>query len=138
MHSYEDRIWAVELYYRYGKKTSAVVRELGYPSTKQLSRWVRIYEQKDDLPRDLKPRELLDRYIRWYNEKRIKLSLGGQFGYRKLLYYKGFPGMSTPVCKVSVCSSVKIKGRDCGTINGHDESSSIRTLMKDAREVLVR
>lgn len=72
MHSYEDRIWAVELYYRYGKKTSAVVRELGYPSTKQLSRWVRIYEQKDDLPRDLKPRELLDRYIRWYNEKRIK------------------------------------------------------------------
>nr|CAP20182.1 hypothetical protein [Yersinia enterocolitica] len=32
----------------------------------------------------------------------------------------------------------KIKGRDCGTINGHDESLSIRTLMKDAREVLVR
>ncbi|EAA1524035.1 hypothetical protein GTS13_004338 [Salmonella enterica] len=27
------------------------------------------------------------------------------------------------------------KGRDCGTINGHYESSSIRTLMKDAREV---
>ena len=62
----------------------------------------------------------------------------GQFGYRKLLYYKGFPGVSTPVFMVSVCSSVKIKGRDCGTINGHDESSSIRTLMKDAREVLVR
>lgn len=32
----------------------------------------------------------------------------------------------------------KIKGRDCGTINGHDESASIQTLMKDAREVLVR
>ena len=46
--------------------------------------------------------------------------------------------MSKPVFMVSVCSSVKIKGRDCGTINGHDESSSIRTLMKDAREVLVR
>ncbi|HFW0245006.1 TPA: hypothetical protein ACIAR9_004863, partial [Salmonella enterica subsp. enterica serovar Poona] len=54
------------------------------------------------------------------------------------IYHKGFPGMSTPVFMVSVCSSVKIKGRDCGTINGHDESSSIRTLMKDAREVLVR
>ena len=52
--------------------------------------------------------------------------------------YKDFPGMSKPVFMVSVCSSVKIKGRDCGTINGHDESSSIRTLMKDAREVLVR
>ena len=45
--------------------------------------------------------------------------------------------MSKPVFMVSVCSSVKIKGRDCGTINGHDESSSIRALMKDAREVLV-
>ncbi len=44
--------------------------------------------------------------------------------------------MSKPVFMVSVCSSVKIKGRDCGTINGHDESSSIRALMKDAREVL--
>lgn len=62
----------------------------------------------------------------------------GQLGYRKLLYYKDFPGMSKPVFMVSVCSSVKIKGRDCGTINGHDESSSIRALMKDAREVLIR
>ncbi|RCX62955.1 hypothetical protein DTL34_23375 [Escherichia coli] len=44
--------------------------------------------------------------------------------------------MSKPVFMVSVCSSVKIKGRDCGTINGHDESSSIRALIKDAREVL--
>jgi transposase-like protein len=31
--------------------------ELGYPSTKQLNRWVRIYEEKGDLPRELKPRE---------------------------------------------------------------------------------
>lgn len=46
--------------------------------------------------------------------------------------------MSTPVFTVSVCTTVKIKGRDCGTINGHDESLSIRTLMKDAREALVR
>ena len=46
--------------------------------------------------------------------------------------------MSTLVFMVSVCSSVKIKGRDNRTINGHDESSSTRTLMKDAREVLLR
>ena len=35
-------------YYRYGKKASVVVMELGYPSTKQLGRWVRIYEEKGD------------------------------------------------------------------------------------------
>lgn len=56
MHSYEDRIRAVELYYRYGKEASVVVMELGYPSTKQLSRWVRIYEEKGDLPKELKAR----------------------------------------------------------------------------------
>lgn len=33
MHSYEERILAVELYYRYGKKASVVVMELGYPCT---------------------------------------------------------------------------------------------------------
>lgn len=52
MHSYEDRIRAVELYYRYGKKASVVVMELRYPSTKQLSRWVRIYEEKGDLSQE--------------------------------------------------------------------------------------
>jgi hypothetical protein len=30
MHSYEDRIRAVELYFRYGKRLTVVVRELGY------------------------------------------------------------------------------------------------------------
>ena len=68
MHSYEDRIRAVELYYRYGKKASVVVMELGYPSTKQLGRWVRIYEEKGDLPRELKPRE---RYSRFHDGVRL-------------------------------------------------------------------
>ncbi|EDJ8987603.1 hypothetical protein GFI10_26435 [Salmonella enterica subsp. diarizonae] len=63
----------------------------------------------------------------------IEWSITGKF-----LYYKDFPGTSTPVFMVSVCTTVKIKGRDCGTINGHDESLSIRALMKDAREALIR
>lgn len=57
MHSYEDRVRAVELYYRYGNKASIVVRELGYPSIKQLGRWVRIYEETGELPRELKSRQ---------------------------------------------------------------------------------
>ncbi|MFZ4361555.1 hypothetical protein ACOY9X_24595, partial [Citrobacter freundii complex sp. 2024EL-00748] len=43
-------------------------------------------------------------------KKAANLRNRGQFGYRKLLYYKDFPGMSKPVFMVSVCSSVKIKG----------------------------
>ncbi|WP_058974205.1 IS3 family transposase, partial [Type-D symbiont of Plautia stali] len=61
MHSYEDRIRAVELYFRYSKRLAIVVRELGYPSVKQLSRWVRIYEEEGDLPKELKPRERYSR-----------------------------------------------------------------------------
>lgn len=48
MHSYEDRIRAVELYLRYGRRLTVVVRELGYPSVKQLSRWVRVYVDAGD------------------------------------------------------------------------------------------
>ena len=32
MYTYEQRIAAVNLYIKYGKKTAAVIRELGYPN----------------------------------------------------------------------------------------------------------
>ncbi|MFU7896101.1 IS3 family transposase, partial [Klebsiella pneumoniae] len=41
-----------------------------YPSTKQLGRWVRIYEEKGDLPRELKPRE------RYSRTQKIAQSIG--------------------------------------------------------------
>lgn len=50
MYSYEDRITAVRLYIKYGRKTTTVIRELGYPSRKNLIRWVRIYEAGGGLP----------------------------------------------------------------------------------------
>ena len=50
MYSYEDRIRAVKLYIRLGKRLSMTVRQLGYPTTKALERWYRMYEQSHDLP----------------------------------------------------------------------------------------
>ena len=41
MYSYEDRIRAMQLYIKYGKRTAAVILELGYPSRKNLRRWYR-------------------------------------------------------------------------------------------------
>jgi transposase InsO family protein/transposase-like protein len=52
MYSYEDRIRAVKLYIRLGKRLSMTVRQLGYPTTKALERWYRMYEQSHDLPAD--------------------------------------------------------------------------------------
>lgn len=63
MHSYEDRIRAVELYFRYGRRLTVVVSELGYPSVKQLSRWVRVYVDAGDLPKELKSRERYSRAL---------------------------------------------------------------------------
>jgi len=56
MYSYEDRIRAVRLYFKYGGKTATVVRELGYPSGKNLMRWVHLYKALGDLPKHRRPR----------------------------------------------------------------------------------
>ncbi|MGR5939058.1 hypothetical protein [Enterobacter ludwigii] len=98
--------------------------------------WFRFFQLRENFIYAL--RFILFQLVAAFDQVLPERFIRGRFGYRKLLYYKDFPGMSKPVFMVSVCSSVKIKGRDCGTINGHDESSSIRALMKDAREVLVR
>ena len=44
MYSYEDRIRAVRLYIKLGKRTSATIRQLGYSTKNALKRWHREYE----------------------------------------------------------------------------------------------
>nr|ULG19938.1 transposase [Yersinia frederiksenii] len=39
-----EKIRAIELYFKYGKKLAPVVRELGYPSKRNLRRWIRLWE----------------------------------------------------------------------------------------------
>ncbi len=48
------------------------------------------------------------------------------------------PACQRQYCRFLFALQLKIKGKDCSTINGHDESASIQSLRKDAREVLVR
>jgi transposase InsO family protein/transposase-like protein len=50
MYSYEDRIRAVKLYIKLGKRTGATIRKLGYPTKNALKSWNREYEQGRDLP----------------------------------------------------------------------------------------
>ena len=49
MYSYEDRLRAVRLYIKLGKRVRATIRELGYPTKNALKRWHREYEQHRDL-----------------------------------------------------------------------------------------
>ncbi|RYD77721.1 MAG: IS3 family transposase [Verrucomicrobiaceae bacterium] len=49
MYSYEDRIRAVELYIKLGKRVRPTVRQLGYPTKNALKGWCREFEQRRDL-----------------------------------------------------------------------------------------
>src|ERR1700710_1687629 len=49
MYSYEDRVRAVELYIKLGKRVRATIRQLGYPTKNALKGWWREYEQRRDL-----------------------------------------------------------------------------------------
>jgi transposase-like protein len=51
MYSYEDRVRAVELYIKLGKRVRATIRQLGYPTKNALKGWHREYERRLDLPK---------------------------------------------------------------------------------------
>ena len=51
MYSYEERMRAVELYIKHGKRLGATIRELGYPTKNALKGWHREYERRQDLQR---------------------------------------------------------------------------------------
>lgn len=50
MYSYEDRLRAVRLYIKLGKRVGLTIRQLGYPTENALKGWYREYEERGDLP----------------------------------------------------------------------------------------
>lgn len=50
MYSYEDRLQAVQLYIRLGKRVGLTIRQLGYPTKNALKSWHREYVQRLELP----------------------------------------------------------------------------------------
>ncbi|SIQ03125.1 hypothetical protein SAMN05880582_101458 [Rhizobium sp. RU20A] len=49
MYSYADRLRAVELYLRLGKRLNATIRQLGYSTKNALKGWYRAYVENRDL-----------------------------------------------------------------------------------------
>jgi putative transposase len=50
MYSYEDRLRAVRLYIKLGKRVGLTIRQLGYPTKNALKSWHREYELHLGLP----------------------------------------------------------------------------------------
>ena len=60
MYSYEDRLRAVRLYIKLGKRVGLTIRQLGYPTKNALKSWHREYEQRRRFARWLRaPAEVL-------------------------------------------------------------------------------
>lgn len=81
MYSYEDRIRAVRLYIRLGKRTAATIRQLGYSIKKALKSWHQKYEQGHDLPMCYvrsRPKYSDELNHRCYGYRRIRAALGRQ------------------------------------------------------------
>lgn len=49
MYSYEDRLRAVKLYYKLGRRMNATLRQLGYPTKNSLKAWCAEFADKQDL-----------------------------------------------------------------------------------------
>ena len=49
MYSYEDRLRAVQLYVRLGKRVALTIRQLAYPTKNSLKSWHREYVQSHEL-----------------------------------------------------------------------------------------
>lgn len=49
MYSYEEKMRAVDLYIKLGKRMKATIRQLGYPTKNALQDWYREHEQQGDL-----------------------------------------------------------------------------------------
>jgi putative transposase len=52
MYSYEDRVRAVELYLKLGKRVRAAIRQLGYPTKNSLKAWCAEFESSGDLQKE--------------------------------------------------------------------------------------
>ena len=69
MYSYADRMWAVQLYIKLGKRLGATIRELGYPTKNALKDWYREYERHHDLAAG---------YVRtkpWYSDEQKRVAV---------------------------------------------------------------
>lgn len=69
MYSYADRMRAVQLYIKLGKRVGATIRQLGYPTKNSLKQWCREYERDHDLALG---------YVRtkpWYSDEQKRIAI---------------------------------------------------------------
>jgi putative transposase len=93
MYSYDDRIRAVELYIKLGKRVRPAIRQLGYPTKNSLKGWYREYEQRLDLPVGYAGRE--PKYSQTQKEAAVEHYLTHDRCVAATMRALGYPGRGT-------------------------------------------
>ena len=92
MYSYEERIKAVKLYEKYGKRAAAVIRELGYPDRHVLAKWYQEYISEGTL------KEKITRKPKYTEEQRaaaVEFYLSHGKNMNLTIHVLGYPGRAT-------------------------------------------
>ena len=92
MYSYEDRIEAVKLYEKYGKRAAAVIRELGYPDRHVLAKWYQEYISEGTL------KEKITRKPKYTEEQKasaVEFYLSHDNNMTLTIHVLGYPGRAT-------------------------------------------
>ncbi|MCB8877408.1 IS3 family transposase [Acidisoma silvae] len=93
MYSYKDRIQAVELYIKLGKRVRPTIRQLGYPTKNALKGWCREYEQRHDLPLGCKVRA--PKFTRAQKEAAVEHYRSHDRSIAATMRALGYPGRGT-------------------------------------------
>jgi transposase-like protein len=93
MYWYADRLRAVQLYIKLGKRMAPTLRQLGYPTKNALKAWHREYERHRDLPAG---------YVRsrpWYSDAQRQVAVEHYLSHGRCLTYTrkalGYPCRAT-------------------------------------------
>lgn len=92
MYSYEDRMKAVRLYEQYGRRATAVIRELGYPNRHILAKWYQEYVCDGDLKKAVthKPK-----YTEEQRAAAVEFYLSHGKNMNLTIHVLGYPGRAT-------------------------------------------
>ena len=112
MYSYEDRIRAVELYIKLGKRVAATIRQLGFPTKNALKGWCQEYERQRDLPKSYSPRK--PKYSQGQKEEAVRhyLDHGCCIAFTvKVLGYPGRQSLAAWIGELHPERRVRVVGR---------------------------
>ncbi|CAD6561787.1 hypothetical protein LMG28727_07557 [Paraburkholderia kirstenboschensis] len=127
MYSYEDRIQAVRLYLKLGRRIRATIRQLGYLTKNSLRAWHREYEQCHDLRIGYNPIPDHVGYPVRLQKAKARLQAKQSFAQRQAANQPARSNANFPVDWAerwhASCWPVRGDGRDLGHANWIDAST---------------